>query len=38
MIANNVKKVFVAGYARTPIGSLCGTISQIPVYKLGFKK
>ncbi|SCM04164.1 acetyl-CoA acetyltransferase, putative [Plasmodium chabaudi chabaudi] len=34
MIASNVKKVFVAGYARTPIGSLCGSISQIPVHKL----
>ncbi|SCP05774.1 acetyl-CoA acetyltransferase, putative [Plasmodium ovale] len=34
MGSNNLRRVFVAGYARTPIGSLCGSISQIPVHKL----
>ncbi|KMZ91698.1 acetyl-CoA acetyltransferase [Plasmodium vivax Mauritania I] len=34
MTTNNLRRVFVAGYARTPIGSLGGSLSQIPVHKL----
>ncbi|KAI4836771.1 acetyl-CoA acetyltransferase [Plasmodium brasilianum] len=34
MIENSLRKVYVVGYARTPIGALCGSISQIPVHKL----
>ncbi|GAW82578.1 acetyl-CoA acetyltransferase [Plasmodium gonderi] len=34
MLTNSLRKVFVVGYARTPFGSLSGSLSQIPVHKL----
>ncbi|VWU48822.1 acetyl-CoA acetyltransferase, putative [Hepatocystis sp. ex Piliocolobus tephrosceles] len=34
MLISNTKKVFIVGYARTPIGALCGSLSQIPAHKL----
>ncbi|KYN94159.1 acetyl-CoA acetyltransferase, putative [Plasmodium reichenowi] len=34
MLINNVRKVFIVGFARTPIGALGGCISHIPVHKL----
>ncbi|CRH01417.1 acetyl-CoA acetyltransferase, putative [Plasmodium relictum] len=34
MLTSNLRKVFIVGYARTPIGSLCGSTSHIPVHKL----
>lgn len=34
MLLNKLRKVYIVGYARTPFGALCGTISQVPIHKL----